>query len=413
MDADVVVVGAGPAGLLASWAAARAGARVRLLEKAGKPGVKILISGGTRCNVANVAERDETARRFNPEAARRFLRAPLRHFFRDELLGLLADRGVPTHLEPTGKFFPDSDRASDVCRALVALVAEAGVQPECRRCLTGLEPDGDGWRLTLADGQTLRARAVVLATGGRSYPKVGTTGDGYPLLARLGHTITVTRPGLVGLHLDAPWLTALSGVRVAPARVRLLSESGKRLAAREGDLLVTHRGLSGPAPMDLSSCISAWPARLELDWLPARDEDALRAELLGLADSHGKRQLAGTLARWLPSRLAAALQQHAQVPPDRKLAVLSKAERKRLLAALKRLPLTATGTRGYDHAEVTCGGVALSEIDPRTMASRRVPGLFVAGELLDLDGPIGGFNFQAAFSTGALAGAQAASYASP
>jgi len=399
MGHQLIVIGAGPAGLLAALRAAELGRSVLLLEKAAKPGVKILVSGGTRCNVANQADRGETLKLFGH--ARRFLRPAFGALFRDDVLALLDAEGVPTKLEPTGKFFPVSDRAVDVQRALVGRALRAGVELRLNSPVLGLERVDDRLRVQLADAQ-LTAPHVLLCSGGQSYPRTGTTGDGYRFAESLGHTIVPTRPALAPLAIPEPWLHALRGIALPAVHARLMN-GDRRLAERTGDLLFTHFGLSGPVAMDLSSDLARHPQAngVQLDLTPGIDR---RQQLIDAA-GQGNRLVRKVLD--LPARLSAALLAHCEIPQDRRGAELSKPERTRLVNAITQLWLPLSGSMGYDRAEVTAGGVSLDEVNPKTMASRLVPGLYLAGEVLDIDGPIGGFNFQAAFSTGHLAGTSA------
>jgi predicted Rossmann fold flavoprotein len=253
----------------------------------------------------------------------------------------------------------------------------------------------------------IRAGRVILTVGGQSYPGSGTTGDGYRLAAKLGHTIIPPRPALVPITTAVPWVAELRGITVPDVAVRVV-DGAAALATRRGSLLFAHFGLSGPVALDVSRVVSghALPTRLvlEIDLLPAIKEPELAEFLRTESASAGRRQLAGVLADRLPRRLCETVLTLAGLPADRSAAALSKEQRGRLVRHLKHLPVPITGTLGFKKAEVTAGGIALEEVDSRTMASKLVPGLFVAGEVLDLDGPIGGYNFQAAWSTGWLAG---------
>ncbi len=259
--------------------------------------------------------------------------------------------------------------------------------------------------------RVLTAHRVILTTGGQSYPGCGTTGDGYPIAARFGHTIVPPRQALVPITVSAPWVADLRGITLPDMALRLF-EGRKCLASRRGSLLFAHFCLTGPAALDISGVISrhARPQtlELELDLLPTLAEAAVEDHLRNESVASGKKQLAVILAEMLPRRLCDTVLTLAGQPVERKAAALSRPDRARLLQALKRLRLGVTGTLGFGKAEVTTGGVALDEVDSRNMRSKRVPELFIAGELLDLDGPIGGYNFQAAFSTGWLAGSAAA-----
>jgi predicted Rossmann fold flavoprotein len=405
---DVVVVGAGAAGLLAATRAAECGRCVLLLEKNRRPGVKVLMSGGTRCNITHATDNRGIVEAYGPPG--RFLHSALAALGVQDTIDLFETEGVATKVEETGKVFPVSNKAADVLAALLARLRRSGATLALEEPLRGLEPGAPGFHLT-TPRRALAARRVVLTTGGQSYPGSGTTGDGYALTARLGHTIVTPRPALVPITVAAPWVATLRGVTVPDAAVRVV-EGDAPLASRRGSLLFAHFGLSGPVVLDVSRVVSGHgrpqALALELDLLPAVKEPALDELVRVESAAAGKKQLAAVLAAHLPRRLADALLVQAGLPADRKAAALSRPDRDRLVAAVKRLRVPVTGTLGLGRAEVTAGGVALDEVDSRTMCSKIVPGLFLAGELLDLDGPIGGYNFQAAWSTGWLAGASAA-----
>jgi predicted Rossmann fold flavoprotein len=404
---DVVVVGAGAAGMMAAIRASELGRRVLLLEKNRKPGVKILMSGGTRCNITHATDNRGIVEAYGPPG--RFLHSALAAFGVQETLDFFESEGVATKVEETGKVFPVSNRALDVQQALLRRLQCSGATLALAEPLQTLQPNSPGFLLRTPQRE-LATGSLILTTGGQSYPGSGTTGDGYTLCAQLGHTIVPPRPALVPITVADAWLPDLRGLTLPDVGVRIV-EGSKPLATRRGSLLFAHFGLSGPVILDVSRVVSGHPApgslRLEIDLLPAvaeaNFEDWLRVE----SAASGKKQLAVVLAGQLPRRLCDVLLPLAQLPADRKAAALSKSDRSGLVGVVKRLPLPITGTLGFGKAEVTAGGVALSEVDSRTMMSKLVPGLFIAGELLDLDGPIGGYNFQAAWSTGWLAGDKA------
>jgi predicted Rossmann fold flavoprotein len=421
---DLVVAGAGPAGLAAAIAAAKRGRRVVLLEKAARPGVKILVSGGNRCNLTHDCDAAEIARAFGREGAR-FLGAALRELGPRELRAWIESLGVPTKVEPGGKVFPVSDRAVDVRDALERELARAGVDFRGGAAVRSVERVGaerdeaSSSFVVKSDAGDFAAPRVLIALGGRSYPKTGTIGDGYALLRSLGHSVGATTPALVPLVVETAWVRELSGLTLEDAAIAFEGES------RRGALLFTHFGLSGPAPMDLGGAVAAALERgagrgtdargdprarstVTIDFLPDRARHELDAELRAATTARGERPVRSFLAELLPRRLVDALFATCALPAERTLAQLSNEQRGRLLDALFATGLPVAGTRGFDFAEVTRGGVDLREIDPATMESRVAPGLFVCGELLDLDGPIGGYNFTAAFATGALAGRCAA-----
>jgi predicted Rossmann fold flavoprotein len=370
--------------------------------------VKILMSGGTRCNITHETDNRGIVEAYGPPG--RFLHSALAAFSVEETLAFFEAEGVATKVEETGKVFPVSDRAADVLEALVRRLHRTGATLVLEEALRDLERGEDGFTLHTSR-QLRRARRVILTTGGRSYPGSGTTGDGYAIAGKFGHTIVPPRPALVPITVAAPWVAQLRGVTVPDAGVRIL-EGGKTLITRRGSLLFAHFGLSGPVILDVSRVVSghARPAalQLEIDFVPGVREADLDEAVRVEAAAEGKKLLAAALATPVPRRLAVMLLANALMPAGRRAAALSRADRATLVAAMKRSRLPVTGTLGFGRAEVTAGGVALGEVDSRTMRSKIVPDLYIAGELLDLDGPIGGFNFQAAWSTGWLAGEKAA-----
>jgi predicted Rossmann fold flavoprotein len=401
---DVVVVGAGAAGLVAALRAAERGRRTLLLEKNRKAGVKILMSGGTRCNITHATDNRGIVEAYGPPG--RFLHSALAALSVENTIALFEAEGVATKVEETGKVFPVSNKAADVLAALLRRLQRSGATLALDEPLVNLVRAVDAFELT-TPRRTITSARVVMTTGGQSYPGSGTTGDGYWLARQFGHTIVAPRPALVPLTVAAEWVAELRGITVPDVAVRIL-DGETALAARRGSLLFAHFGLSGPVILDVSRVVSghSTPQRLvaALDLLPAlRDADVdewLRTEVLAA----GKKQLAGVLATRLPRRLCDLVVTLAGMPADRLAAALRKEDRGRLVRQVKDLRIPLTGTLGFKKAEVTAGGIALEEVDSRTMQSKLVPNLFLAGEILDLDGPIGGYNFQAAWSTGWLAG---------
>jgi predicted Rossmann fold flavoprotein len=402
------VLGAGAAGLLAATRAAEAGRRTLLLEKNRKPGVKILMSGGTRCNLTHATDNRGIVEAFGPPG--RFLHSALAALSVEDTVALFEAEGVATKVEETGKIFPVSNRAVDVLEALLARLRRSGAALALAEPVRDLRATDAGLAVTTTHRVVTGAR-VILTTGGRSYPGSGTTGDGYAFAAGFGHTIVPPRPALVPITVAAPWVAGLRGVTLPDVAVRVL-DGDRALATRRGSLLFAHFGLSGPVVLDVSRAVSGHPRPetlvLELDLLPSGKEADLDERLRTEAVASGKKQLAGILPEELPRRLGEVLLTLAGMPADRRAAGLSRADRGRLVQSVKRLRLPVTGTLGFGKAEVTAGGVALDEVDSRSLRSKREPRLFLAGEVLDLDGPIGGYNFQAAWSTGWLAGARAA-----
>lgn len=394
-----MVLGAGAAGILAAGHAARSGP-VLLLERTRDGGRKILISGGGRCNVLpSDLEPARYVTGSSPNIVRNILRSwPLdaqRGFFEREV-------GIPLKLEPeSGKYFPVSDKARHVRDGLLTWAARQGAVIRFDSTVTGLDAAAGRWRVTLADGKVVDAGKVIVATGGLSVPQTGSDGTGLKLLRALGHTIHDTYPALTPLTLDPPAYAGLAGVSLD---VIIRAGEGRAAFTTRGGFLFTHRGYSGPAVLNASHLVvrarlgrRAVPT-LAVQWTPLDASQWVRE--LG----SGSAQVGGVLRRHLPERLVAMLLDAAGVAPDRPLAQLRREERERVVAALTRWPLPVTSDEGYKKAEVTGGGVALEEIVPRTMESRRHPGLFICGEALDCFGPIGGYNFVWAWVTGRAAG---------
>jgi predicted Rossmann fold flavoprotein len=408
---DVVVLGAGAAGLLAAARAAELGRRTLLLEKNRRAGVKILMSGGTRCNLTHATDNRGIVEAFGPPG--RFLHSALAALGVQDLIDLFEAEGVATKVEETGKVFPVSNKATDVLDALLRRLHRSGATLALGEPVLDLRSTEAGLAVTTSHRVVTGAR-VILTTGGQSYPGSGTTGDGYAFAARLGHTIVTPRPALVPVRVAAPWVAALRGITIPDVGVRVM-EGEKALAVRRGSLLFAHFGLSGPVVLDVSRVINGHPRPaslvLALDLLPSQTAAALDELLRTESLASGKKQLASILPPALPHRLGETLVELAGMAAGRKAAALSKVDRGKLVQTLKDLRIAVTGTLGFERAEVTAGGVALDEVDSRTLRSKRVSSLFIAGEVLDLDGPIGGYNFQAAFSTGWLAATKAAELA--
>jgi len=406
---DVIVIGAGAAGLLAAARAAERGRRVLLLEKNRKPGVKILMSGGTRCNLTHATDPQGIVRAFGPQG--RFLHSALAALPPAALVELIEAEGVPTKAEATGKIFPVSNKAADVLNALLNRLRRSGAALRLAEPVCGLTRNGAGFQV-VGPAQTHLAATVILTTGGRSYPGCGTTGDGYAWAAAHGHSIVRPRPALTRLRVALPWVRELMGITVPDVAIKLIEPApdGRKanvLARDRGSFLFTHFGLSGPAVLNVSRAVTghAVPSSLAVvcDFMPEERDESIDGWLQREAASAGRKQVAGCLCEKLPRRLVETLLALVGVEPDRKLAALTRTERQQVVRQVKAAAIPLAGALGFEKAEVTAGGICLDEIDSRTMQSKLVPNLFMAGEILDVDGPIGGYNFQAAFSTGWLA----------
>jgi len=411
---DVAIVGAGAAGLAtAIFAARRASERdIRCLDGARKLGAKILVSGGGRCNITNV--------RVTPEdfwgTSRHSIRRVLSAFTERQTVEFFRELGVSLHEEQWGKLFPDCNSAKSVLGALLNEAERAGVTllPGHRVIdIRRTEPQGFEIEIHLAgegggagSRKLLNAQVVVLATGGMSLPKSGSDGLGYEFARGLGHSIVIPTPGLAPLVLKGDFHRPLSGVsHEVEITVRVAGEKPLRI---RGPMLWTHFGASGPAIMDVSrhwhrARLDGAEVGLSLNFLPGRDFESAERELLDVVASHPKTSISNALSALVPSRLIAAIASTLGIAPQRVMGQLTRDDRRRIVHALLDWPLPVVDSRGYNYAEVTAGGVPLSEIDPGTMASRVCPGLFLVGEILDVDGRIGGFNFQWAWSSGFVA----------
>lgn len=411
----IVVIGAGAAGLMAAAEASSCGAEVVLLEKNAKTGVKILMSGGTRCNITQDTDAKGIVAAFGRGG--RFLQKSVGAFGPADVVRLFQDCGVETKVESTGKVFPKSDRALHVRDALERRAREAGVKVCLRSPVEGFEPTDSGWSVYVGSS-SIDCDRVIITTGGKSWPGCGTTGDAYAWLHRLGHTIVRTRPALVPLVGGYQWTHELSGLTLDDCVATVYSRQDwenksprrrKPLVTRRSSWLFTHVGFSGPAAMDVSGTITGADqfddVTLAVDFVPDQDASELEKALKDRSQG-GRRGTTSVLTQWLPTRLAESIVEATQAQYS--LAELPRPKLEQLVTSLKAMPLPIQGTRGFAKAEVTAGGVKLSEVDPRTMESRLAPGLHIAGEVLDVDGWIGGYNFQAAFSTGRAAGIAAA-----
>ena len=403
----IVIVGAGAAGLMTAIAAAESGGDVLLLEGAKRPGAKILVSGGTRCNVTNDVVTERDFRGGSPNVIRRVLKA----FPAAEARRFFEEGGVPLKLEPNGKLFPVSDSAKDVLASLLRRAERSGVRLRSGARVEGVDRTEGGFRLAVA-GESVEAPRLVLATGGLSLPRTGSDGAGLRFAKALGHTLVPTTPALAPLLLDGREPHAsLSGVSLEAELTVAIAEGGTHRI--RGSLLFTHFGLSGPAALDASRFLAR--ARLEhraatatLSSLPGETFESANTRLLSAAAASPTRSILRELSQLLPERWAETLLAECAIDPTLRLGALTKESRRALVHRSIARPLAVTGDRGYAYAEATAGGVGLDEVDPGTMESRRAPGLFLAGEMLDVDGRLGGFNFQWAWSSGRVAGRGAA-----
>jgi hypothetical protein len=396
----IAIVGAGAAGLAAAIFAARRGASepIVLFEGARRPGAKILVSGGSRCNVTNAVVRESDF----GGGPRHLVRRVLRSFDVTRTIAFFREIGVPLREEADGKLFPEANRSRVVLDALLAEASRLGVTLRAGERVADVDRGGPlGFVVTSARGPS-HARAVLLATGGLALPKSGSDGHGLRMAQALGHSLVPTTPALVPLRLEGQLHAGLSGVS-QPAELSV-SSRGRVLVRRRGALLWTHFGVSGPVVLDVSrdwlrAKVEGAEPVLEANLLPGSTLEQAEGELLALARESPRLSLVRALGRRLPAALAEAVAEEQGIGAERPLGTLRRDERRACLRALVHRTLPVSDARGYESAEATAGGVPLGEVDTRTLESRRCPGLFLAGEILDVDGRLGGFNFQWAWSS--------------
>ena len=410
--AKVIVIGGGAAGLLAGIAAAQNGAQTTIIEKMRRPGKKMLITGKGRCNITNNCDLQEIIK--NIPGNGRFLNSALRRFTNQDIVQLLEDNGLPTKVERGGRVFPVSDKAVDVVDTLVKIFKDYGGRLLFDTKVKSIAAEfGKIKGVVTEDGQRFEADAVILAAGGSSYPGTGSDGSGVKLAKAVGHSIVPLKPCLVPLESDSPYIPDLQGLSLRNIEGTVYAD-GKKIGAEFGEMLFTHFGVSGPIILSLSKCVAeaiaagAQDIELHIDLKPALDKDKLDARLQRDFVQYSRKQMANGMKDLLPQRLIAPVLDEAFIDEEKFVNQLSRIERQRIVDVLKAFVVPITGTRPLAEAIVTAGGVSLKEIDPKTMESKLVKGLFIAGEVMDIDGYTGGYNLQAAFSTGYAAGTFAA-----
>lgn len=423
MQFDLIIVGGGAAGLMAAARSAECGCRTLLLEKNDQVGVKILMSGGTRCNITHATDQRGIAQAFatfDREQAG-FLRSALAALPPERVVEQIEAEGVPTRVEDTGKIFPVSNRAVDVRDALLGRVTTAGVTLRLSCPVIQLAETDDGFTVVTPNGPFMAPR-LLITSGGKSYPGSGTTGDGYAWARQFGHTVVNPVPALTPITTDEQWVRQLKGITLPDVALSLVVRDATRdqngyrvkqfLMTRRSSLLLTHFGFSGPAALDISRVITrrTEPAALNVvcDFVPDIPLEDMLEQLTTSCRRNGRKMIAPLLQEYVPRRLAEVIVLRSVGAMDVPAAEVSKNQIRKLVTMIKSCVISVSGTLGFRKAEVTTGGVSLKEVDSKTMQSKLVDGLYFAGEVLDIDGPIGGFNFQAAFSTGWLAGESAA-----
>ncbi|MBE6111573.1 MAG: NAD(P)/FAD-dependent oxidoreductase [Peptococcaceae bacterium] len=409
MKKRVIVVGGGASGMMAAITAAENGADVTLLEKNDRLGKKILITGKGRCNVTTDKDTTEIINSFVHNG--KFLYTALSSFSNQQVKYFFEEAGVPLKVERGERVFPVSDQSKDIVNAMRRKMQDAGVDVWLNATVKEvLVEDGRAVGVQLLNGQKLRADHVIVATGGASYPGTGTTGDGYHFARKTGHTVVTLRPSLIPLECAEGYVKALQGLSLKNVNFTIETAQGKKLIQDFGEMLFTHFGVSGPIVLSSSyKAVDYWQKHKEplvgiIDFKPALTPEKLDARILRDIEEQKNKQLKNSLNGLMPAKLIPVFIQRAGLSPDKAMHQITREERQRMVELLKNFRFTITKARPIEEAIVTAGGVSVKEVSPKTMESKLVPGLYFTGEVLDIDGMTGGFNLQAAFSTGYLAG---------
>ena len=403
----VVVIGGGAAGIMAAVIAGREGAKVTLLEKMNYVGKKMGITGKGRCNITNACDMSDFIK--NTPGNGKFLYGAYERFTNEDLLQLLHDAGLETKVERGGRVFPASDSALDVRNTFMKLMKHYGVDVHLEEPVKKLLIDDGVVTGVVTDKETYHTDAVVIATGGKSYPATGSTGDGYILAAQVGHKITDIRPSLVPIVTEESWVKDLMGLSLRNVELSVVAKN-KVQAKMFGEMMFTHFGITGPIVLSLSHTVGKLMRKknigtigLDINLKPALSPETLDKRLQKDFDLYSKKQLINGMKDLLPSRLIPLIIELAGIDPQKPINQISKEERQQIGYMLQHMPLTVKGLRPVEEAIVTAGGISLKEFNPKTMESKLVKGLYGAGEVLDIDAFTGGYNLQAAFSTGYVA----------
>lgn len=404
---DVIVIGAGPSGMMAAGRSAESGNNTLLLEKTDSSGKKLLLSGSSRCNITNNLENIEDFIKNFSESGK-FLRNAFEMFFNKDLLRFFRKRGLDFKVENNGKVFPVTDRAEDVLRVLVKYVKTSGCGILYRKEASDIIKKGDTFDVVTKDNSVFSAKKIILATGGLSYPQTGSTGFGFNIAEKLGHTVVKPKPGLTGIILKNNFLKEWQGVSFEDAGIGVYADDGLIYKGR-GEMIFTHFGISGPVILHMSSIIysaldSGKKVFLSVDFKPDVNHHELGMLLQEEFKNNPARKISNSLKEFVPARLIKRILEAMRMDHEKRAAQISKEEKLALVEKIKGFKMIVESVRPIQEAMVTCGGVSVKEIDPKTMESRIVKGLYFAGELIDVDGNTGGYNLQAAFSTGWVAG---------
>lgn len=405
----IVIVGGGAAGMMAACTAAAKGADVTLIERNSQLGIKINITGKGRCNVTNDSEPDGLIK--NTLTNGRFLYSAFAALSAQDTMAFFEKIGVPLKVERGKRVFPVSDRARDISGALKTQMHRLGVTVLQHRVKNVVLEEGRACGVSLQDGSVIRADRVILATGGRSYPRTGSDGDGYRMAQAVGHTVTALRPSLVPLLTEETSPAEMEGLALKNVSLTV-KKDGKKIFSDFGEMVFTAKGISGPLVLSASAHLGGkkhtYPYQAFIDLKPALDAETLDKRLLRDFEENINRDFANALSHLLPAKMIPVMVRLSGIPGSQKVNTITRTQRETLCGLLKAFPLTVTTTGSWDEAVVTAGGISVKEIDPKTMASKLVPGLYFAGEIMDVDAYTGGFNLQIAWSTGYCAGQAAA-----
>jgi len=407
---DIAVVGAGPSGIMAAIRASESGSKVVVIEKNDAIGKKLLITGKGRCNITNSCDPEGFVKKFG--VCGQFLRNAFYAFSSEDLVDFFGKAGVEMKTERQGRIFPVTDKSSTIVEALKRSLAANGVEVMYNSPVVAIKKDADGFVIGIKDKKDITAGKVIIAAGGASYKVTGSTGDGFRMAKELGHDIKPLRAELVPLVTEEEWVKDLQGLGLE--NIRIIFSSGKeKIESPVGELMFTHFGVSGPLVLDLSGEVTLLlgegkKVALSIDLKPGLREEQLESKLIYKFTSHGHSAMKNVMKDFLPNRLISVFLKIANIPETRTSNQVTKDERKTIIRLLKNLPLRIKRSLAIEEAMVTGGGVSIKDIDPRTMESKKVKGLYFAGEVMEGSAPSGGYNLQQAFSTGYLAGDKAA-----
>ncbi|WP_139491350.1 NAD(P)/FAD-dependent oxidoreductase [Brevibacillus dissolubilis] len=416
---DVIVIGGGPAGLMTAYSASSQGARVCLVEKGEKLGRKLIISGGGRCNVTNAKEMDELIKQMPGNG--RFLYSALAQFSNKDIMYFFEELGVQLKEEDRGRMFPVTDKAITVANALIDKIKEQGVTFRLNSPVAHVLYENNATKgILLKNGETLTAPSVVIAVGGCSVPQTGSTGDGYAWAKEAGHTVTELYPTEVPITASDRYIKdkSLQGLSLRDIEMTLFDPKGKRVSTQDGDMIFTHFGISGPAALRMGHYVSVSqkkhgkaPLKLEIDLLPDKTMEEIATDCWSLLEEHPKKAVKNVLRGYIPERLIPVILNLSGISEETTASHMQKKSLQEFAKLIKHFPLTITGTLSLEEAFITGGGVSVKEIDPRTMQSKLMDGLFFAGEVMDVHAHTGGYNITIAFSSGYVAGKHSAEHA--